>query len=132
MEKSKSDIVIELMEQISTDDKLDAELTEEDLIQVVNKIKPNKAQGQMVSILTASKPNSLSFCHYCFNCSIDFYLKNLSRKIGEFLSKTSLQKQRGRKIQTITEDLHSAKVFKKFSHQFYKPDYKSGLLKTRR
>ena len=43
VENSKSDIVIDLTDQILTDDKLDAELTEEELIQVVNKTKTNKA-----------------------------------------------------------------------------------------
>ena len=44
VKNSKSDKLIELTEHISTDDKLDAELTEE-LIQVVDKTKPNKAPG---------------------------------------------------------------------------------------
>ena len=49
-------------------------------------IKPNqtKLQGQMVSLSTASNRTSLSFCHYCFNCSIVFSFKKLSRKVGKF------------------------------------------------
>ena len=124
------------MELILTDDKLYAEITEKELIffkELRLLIKPNqtKLQGQMVSLSTASNPTSLSFYHYCFNCSIVFYLKKLSRKVGEFHYQNLFTKRKGtRKIQT--EDLHSATVFFKFSHQFYKPEYISGVLKTRR
>ena len=87
----------------------------------------------MVSPSTASNPSSVSFRHYCFNCSIVFYLKMLSRKVGEFHYQNLFTKTKvTRKLQTITEDLHSATVFLYFSHPFYKPDYISGLLKTSR
>ena len=45
VKNSKTGIVIDLTQQTSIDDKLDAEITEEELTHVADKIKPNKAPG---------------------------------------------------------------------------------------
>ena len=61
MKNSKSDIVIDLTKLILTDDKLDAEITKKELIQVVNKTKPNKAPGSVGISINCVKSNLFVF-----------------------------------------------------------------------
>ena len=126
MKNSKSDIVIDLTEQISTDDKLDAEITEEELIQVVNKTKPNKAPGPEGISIDCVKPKHFEFFPLLFQLFNSIFSQEIIQESWRFsLLKPLYKNKETRKIQTIPEDLHSATVFLKFSHQFYKPDYVS-------
>ena len=80
MNNSKSDIVIDLMEQMLTNDKFDAKITEE----LIYKTKPNKAPGLDGISINCIKSKLFVFLPLLLQLFNSIFNKKLSRKIGEF------------------------------------------------